>query len=95
MLSRTRANTSATTTGWRRRRTSTLEAGSTSQGTSALEAEGKVEIKSQALQGAEDKAKLVSDGVRQLPIANAAAREAAPSQKKHTSPTHEGMQVTM
>ena len=38
-----------------------IEAGCTSQGTSALEAEGKGEIKSQALQGAEDKAKLVSE----------------------------------
>ena len=38
-----------------------IEAGCTPQGTSALEAEGKGEIKSQALQGAEDKAKLVSD----------------------------------
>lgn len=33
-----------------------IEAGSTSQGTSALEAEGKVEIKNQAVQRAEDKA---------------------------------------
>ena len=33
-----------------------IEAGGTSQGTSALEAEGKVEIKNQAVQGAEDKA---------------------------------------
>ena len=38
-----------------------IEAGCTSQGTSALEAEGKGEIKSQALQGAEDKAKQVSE----------------------------------
>ena len=41
--------------------TADLEAGSTPQGTSVLEAEGKVDIKSQALQGAEDKAKLVSE----------------------------------
>ena len=38
--------------------TADVEAGGTSQGTSALEAAGKVEIKSQALQGAEDKAEL-------------------------------------
>ena len=41
--------------------TADLEAGRTSQGTSALEAKGKVEIESQALQGAEDKAELGSE----------------------------------
>ena len=62
--------------------TADLEAGCTSQGTSALEAEGKVEIKSQALQGAEAKAKLVPEpmgaSVEETPAAETAAKKVEP-----------------
>ena len=57
--------------------TADLEAGRTSRGTSALEAEGKVEIKSQALQGAEDKAKLVSEPAADAPVEEKSAAETA------------------
>ena len=60
-----------------------IEAGCTSQGTSALEAEGKGEIKSQALQGAEDKAKLVSEpadvSVEEKSAADTAAKKVEPA----------------
>ena len=63
--------------------TADLEAGGTSQGTSALEAEGKVEIKSRALQRAEDQAKLVSEpaeaSVEEAAAAGAAAEKVAPA----------------
>ena len=64
--------------------TADLEAGGTSQGTLALEAAGKVEIKSQALQGAEDKAKLVSEpadaSVEEMAAADTAAEKVEPGQ---------------
>ena len=64
--------------------TADLEAGGTSQGTSALEAEGKGEIKSQALQGAEDKAKLVSEpadtSMEETAAADTAAEKVEPGQ---------------
>ena len=64
--------------------TADLEAGGTSQGTLALEAAGKVEIKSQALQGAEDKAKLVSEpadaSVEETAAADTAAEKVEPGQ---------------
>ena len=63
--------------------TADLEAGGTSQGTSALEADGKVDIKSRALQGAEDQAKLVSEpaeaSVEETAAADAAAEKVAPT----------------
>ena len=64
--------------------TADLDAGGTSQGTLALEAAGKVEIKSQALQGAEDKAKLVSEPadapVEETAGADTAAEKVEPGQ---------------
>ena len=64
--------------------TADLEAGGTSQGTLALEAAGKVEIKSQALQGAEDKVKLVSEpadaSVEETAAADTAAEKVEPGQ---------------
>ena len=64
--------------------TADLEAGSTPQGTSVLEAEGKVDIKSQALQGAEDKAKLVSEpadaSVEETAAADTAVEKVEPGQ---------------
>ena len=63
--------------------TAGIEAG-TSQGTSALEGAGKVEIKSQALQGTEDKAKLVSEpadvSVEETAAAATAAEKVEPGQ---------------
>ena len=56
--------------------TADLEAGGTSQGTSALEAAGELEIKSQALQGAEDKVKLVSEPA-DAPVEETAAADTA------------------
>ena len=63
-----------------------IEAGCTSQGTSALEAEGKGEIKSQALQGAEDKAKLVSEPAGASVVETAAAETAAKKVEPVISP---------
>ena len=64
--------------------TADLEAGGTSQGTSALEAAGELEIKSQALQGAEDKVKLVSEpadaSVEETAAADTAAEKVEPGQ---------------
>ena len=63
--------------------TADLEAGCTSQGTSALEAEGKVEIESQALQRAEDNP-LVSEpaaaSVEETAAADTAAEKVEPGQ---------------
>ena len=64
--------------------TADLEAGGTSRGTTALEAAAKVEIKSQALRCAEDKAKLVSEPadapVEEAAAADTAAEKVEPSQ---------------
>ena len=66
--------------------TADLAAGRTSQGTSALEAQGKGEIKSQALQGAEDKAKLVSEPAGASVVETAAAETAAKKVEPVISP---------
>ena len=61
--------------------TADLEAGGTSQGTLALEAAGKVEIKSQALQGAEDTATEPADAsVEETAAADTAAEKVEPGQ---------------